>query len=523
MKSGKASQDASEYAYRLAAHMNLHVYVCRNRSSGQTSQCAVISLVRAFLTVILLALTACQRAPNALDRLHPCKIDEGPSDAFCGQYNVFENRAANTGRQIALKIVVAPALKRDPQSDPLFIFVGGPGGGAATLANYELPLFHRFQVDRDIVLIDQRGTGGSNPLSCEPEDRDEEDFSKVDNYPVERFRTCLAGLKADTRFYTTEAAVDDVDEVRRYLGYGLINLWGGSYGTRAALVYLKRHEDSVRSVVLDGVAPPDMRLGLFMARDGQRALDLMIEDCAKDALCAKYYPHLRESAATLFAQTKARPRVTILHPRTGKKVEITVSERLVAFLVFSALYDPTLTSLLPQLITDAAQGNYQGLLTLAFSSQLPKGAISEGLFLSVVCAEDMPQIQLEEIQRETKGLFMGTAFFDTRMKPCEFWPRGTVSQDFYQPVVSTKPVMILSGLDDPITPPIWGDRVAKFLPNSKHFVVPGAGHGSTPRGCVPELIAKFLDQASVKNLDSACLQSQHRPPFFVNYTGAGQP
>jgi pimeloyl-ACP methyl ester carboxylesterase len=145
------------------------------------------------------------------------------------------------------------------------------------------------------------------------------------------------------------------------------------------------------------------------------------------------------------------------------------------------------------------------------------------MFLSVVCAEDMPRIHPDEIAREAKDRFLGTAFFDTRMKPCEFWPKGLVTDDFYQPVVSSKPVLILSGADDPITPPSWGDHVAQYLKNSKHFVVPGAGHITTPRGCVPQLIGKFLDEASVKNLDPACLQSQHRPPFFLNYTGAEQP
>jgi pimeloyl-ACP methyl ester carboxylesterase len=179
--------------------------------------------------------------------------------------------------------------------------------------------------------------------------------------------------------------------------------------------------------------------------------------------------------------------------------------------------------LLPQVITDAALGKYQGLLALGFSRDLPKGAMSEGMFLSVVCAEDLPRIYPDEIAREAQGRFLGTSFFDTRMKPCEFWPKGAVAENFYVPVDSRNPVLIFSGQDDPITPPSWGAHVAEHLANSKHFVVPGAGHGSTARGCAPELMAKFLDQASVANLDPACLQSQHRPPFFVNYTGAGQP
>ncbi len=483
-----------------------------------------MALVRAALLIFAFALASCQHTqPSALDRLHPCTIDEGPTEAFCGTYSVFEDRAAKTGRQIALKIVVAPAMKRVPKADPLFIFEGGPGGGAATLAQYRVPMFRRFQLDRDVVLIDQRGTGASNPLNCEPEDRDEEDFSKIDDYPVDRLKRCLDGFKANAKFYTTSIAMDDIDDVRKYLGYGAINLWGGSYGTRAALVYLKQHEDAVRSVILDGVAPPDMRMPLFMPRDGQRALDLMIEDCGKDAACHQQFPNLGESVTALFTHAGTKPQVKFIHPRTGKPVEIPVSQRLVASVIFSALYDPTITSLLPRLITDAAQGNYQGLLTLAFSRSMPKGAMSEGMFLSVVCAEDVPRTTPEEIAREAKGRFLGTAFFDTRMKPCEFWPKGVVADDYYQPVTSSKPVLILSGTDDPVTPPSWGAHVAEHLANSKHLIVPGAGHGTTPRGCVPKLIEKFLDEGSVQNLDPACLQSQKRPPFFVNYTGAEKP
>lgn len=266
-----------------------------------------------------------------------------------------------------------------------------------------------------------------------------------------------------------------------------------------------------------------MRLPLYIPRDGQRSLELMIDDCARDAACSKRFPHLRESVTTLFEHAAARPHITFTHPRTGKSAEITVSQRLVATIIYGALYDPAVTSLLPQLMTDAAQGNYQGLLALAFSRDMPKGAMSEGMFLSVVCAEDIPRIQPGEIAREAQGRFLGTSFFDTRMKPCEFWPKATVTDDFYQPVVSTRPVLIFSGEDDPITPPSWGDHVAQYLTNSKHFIVPGVGHGSTPRGCVPKLIGQFLEQGGAKNLDPACLQTQRRPPFFVNYTGADQP
>ena len=459
-----------------------------------------------------------------LDRLHPCTIAEGPPDAYCGTYQVFENRAAATGRTIDLKIVVAPALRRDPKPDPLFIFEGGPGGGAATLASQRIPMFRHFQTDRDIVLVDQRGTGESNPLDCAADNPDDgDDLSSVDAYPVQRFRTCLENLQADASFYTTSVAMDDIDDVRQFLGYDQVNLWGGSYGTRAALVYLKQHEASVRSVVLDSVAPPDMRLPLFMARDGQRALDRLLDACEHDAVgCAKAYPELRQTVAALWTQLAAKPHVTVTHPRTGRPLSLTVSQRLVATIVFQSLYTPEVTALLPQLLTDASHGNFQGMLALAFSADLPKGAMSEGMFLSVVCAEDMPRITAADVQRETAGAFIGSAMFDTRMKPCEFWPKGAVSDDYYAPVTSSRPVLIFSGEDDPVTPPSWGEHVAQSLPRSRHIVVPGAGHITLMRGCVRDLVGDFLDRASADGLDAACVKTLTRPPFFTSYTGPEQ-
>ena len=460
--------------------------------------------------------------PSAIDRLHPCELEEGPPEAFCGSHRVFENRSAASGRTIDLKVVIAPALKRNPEPDPLFVFEGGPGGGAATLAEYRIPMFRRFQTDRDIVLIDQRGTGGSNPLDCQVDPAEDDDLQSIDAFPIDRYRSCLQRLDADVSQYTTAMAMDDVDDVRQWLGYDQINLWGGSYGTRAALVYVSRHESSVRSAVLDGVAPPDMRIPLYMGRDSQRALDRLLDDCEHDANgCAKRYPHLRADVATLWETLAGKPHITISHPRTGEPIGLTVSPSLAGAIVFQSLYTPEITALLPQLLTDAAAGSFQGLLALAFSTDLPKGAMSDGLFLSVVCSEDMPRISAADIDQQAAGHFIGRAMFDTRVKPCEFWPRGVVDAGFYAPVSSEKPVLIFSGENDPVTPPSWGEHVAASLRNSRHVVVPGAGHIALMRGCVRDLVGRFLEQGSAATLDVDCVKSLKRPPFFTGYTGPG--
>lgn len=420
-----------------------------------------LSTLAAFLTVVLSA--ACQGAPTpALEKLAPCRLADGPPDTYCGHLRVSEDRHARSGRAIDLKIVVAPALRRDGHPDPLFVFEGGPGGGAATLAFSRVPMFRRFQRDRDIVLVDQRGTGGSNSLDCSPEvPRDVDDLNLVEHDAADRYRACLDRLAADPRQYTTDVAMDDIEDVRLYLGYERINVYGWSYGTRAALVYLRRHEAAVRAVILDGVAPPDMRLPLYAPRDSQRALDRLLDDCARDAVCAREFPTLRQSVAVLWDRIAAQPRVSFTHPRTGMPTDVTVTARLVGAVVFRSLYSPEISALLPRLLTDASDGRFQGLLALAYTGDAQKGAMSDGLFLSVVCAEDRPRISTEDIARESQGRFMGATMFETQMKPCEYWPRGSVDDAFYTPVKSARPVLIFSGENDPVTPPRHGARASR--------------------------------------------------------------
>ncbi len=478
----------------------------------------------------LLALAAASCAPqpatSAIDRLHECAIEEGPTGAYCGTLTVPENRATGQGRTIALKIVVAPALRRDAAPDPLFILEGGPGAGAATLAGSRLGMFRRFRTDRDLVFVDQRGTGESNRLGCDPSLEELDEVTTDDDRALTRLRACLAGLDADPRLYTTSIAMDDLDDVRRFLGYGPINLWGGSYGTRAALLYLRQHEAHVRSVVLDGVAPQDMRLPLTTARDAQRALDRLIADCAADTACAATFPTLGADIRALFARLEAeRPVVTGVHPRTGLPIELPLSRRDVALVVFRALYVPEVASLLPRVLTDASAGNYQGLLALAFASA-PEGDkrdMAIGMHLSVVCAEDIPRITPADRVAADAGGFLGAAMFDAQYSACSFWPRGDVPESFYAPIVSARPVLILSGADDPVTPPTWGEHVAPHLTNAKHIVVPGAGHITLTRGCVPAIVEGFLRAASVAGLDPACTGALTRPPFFLTPTGPAAP
>jgi pimeloyl-ACP methyl ester carboxylesterase len=317
--------------------------------------------------------------------------------------------------------------------------------------------------------------------------------------------------------------MDDIDEVRRHLGYGEINLWGVSYGTRAALVYLARHEASVRSIVLDSAAPIDMPLALHMARTGQRALDRLVADCASDTACVRRFPDLGATVSAVLDRAGDGKTVRITHPRTGEAMAATISRELVAQTIFYALYSPTTASLLPLWLSDAERGDFQGLLSLRLLDGPAAAGTGEGAFLSVFCSEDAPRFTREEAIGQASGTFLGTTQLDTLFKPCEFWPRAAVAPDFYAPPKSSKPVLVLSGEVDPVLPPAYGEAVAKSLPNAHHLVVPATGHGTSVAGCVPKLIEKFVAQADAGGLDPSCLNGLHRPPFITSRTGGAHP
>jgi pimeloyl-ACP methyl ester carboxylesterase len=477
-------------------------------------------------SILLLALglwlAACSASEQAtaLDRLRPCATVDGPTDAYCGTFTVFENRATRQGRTLDLKVIVLPALSNEPKPDPLFFLAGGPGQGAAGLARPLREMFRRVQADRDLVLVDQRGTGKSHPLDCKSDD---ESLAAL-NEPVEttmaRLRKCLEGLDADLTQYTTSIAMDDLNDVREYLHYNKINLYGGSYGTRAALVYLRQHQPTVRSVIIDGVAPPDMRLPLFMARDGQRALDRLFADCEADESCRTKHPHLGQGLRTLVAELEKSPvKTRLTHPRTGIAEDVEVRGEFVVNVIFSALYSPLVSSLLPELIARAERRDFQGLLALASMSEGAGDNMAVGMQLSVICAEDFPRITAEQMARETTGTVFADHLLRARIRACEFWPKAKVEASYYEPVTSEIPVLVMSGELDPVTPPSWGESVLPRFPHSKHIVVPGTGHGTISTGCGMRIVQSFLNSGAVEGLDTSCVQAMKRPPFFLTPAG----
>ena len=471
--------------------------------------------------IIVAGCTQSAAAPQRRIPLAPCRLKRSGLQAQCGMLRVPEDRAHPEKRQIDLKIAVVPALARSPQPDPLFLLAGGPGQAATEAMGPILGAFERVRRDRDLVLVDQRGTGSSHPLRCDLNDPDAPLSQRLaaESLGAGRFRECLEGYDADVRLYTTSIAMQDLDDVRAALGYEQIDLWGGSYGTRAALTYLKEHEARVRAVVLDGVAPVDLTLPVSFAADAQRSLDLLFASCAAEKSCNAAFPDLPARFAALLAKlSKAPARVHAADPLTGAPADVEITRDAFAAGLRGVLYQQDFASLAPLIVARGASGDFAPFiaatagLTAGFSKTM-----AFGMMFSVVCSEDLPGVTPAQIEEASKGSFLGPHLALEFTKVCESWPRG--DQPRREPTRSAKPVLLLSGEIDPATPPRWAEKAKETLPNSKHFVLPGVGHGATAEGCVPRLISQFIDQASVAKLDGACLKPLRRPPFFVSFAG----
>lgn len=457
--------------------------------------------------------------------LTPCPPGDGPERALCRTVEVPEDPDAPEGRTISLRVMVLPAEEEGAAEDPLFILAGGPGQAATDLATAAAARLPEVLQVRDLVFVDQRGTGASNQLTCdlfeeEPALSSETGLAEI---PEAEWRECLAQLDASPEHYTTPVAMDDLETVRRTLGYGRINLWGGSYGTRAALVFLRRHPESVRAVVLDGVAPVDMRIPLHFAADGQRALDLLLDSCAAAAGCAERFPRLREMVDELLRSLDRDPprRFRVRHPRTGEWEETPLRREEVAGILRAMLYAPDIAALTPLVVESALDGDFGPLLVFADPVAGPQ--IAPGMFLSVVCAEDLPFLTEAEAAAASEGTVFGAFMVRAMQEACRVWPRGELPPGYRDPVVSDAPVLILSGALDPVTPPRWGEHAARTLSGSRHLVVPGAAHGALGAGCAPRLVAEFLDTADPGVLDASCLEGIGRPAFWRSATGPDLP
>lgn len=499
-----------------------------------------------FLSLVL-TLSACNYSPSALPDLFPkppsdkektdqtldslplqefdCKLSGSQIDALCITLQIPENRALPDGRKISIYGAVVKAISRNPEPDPIFLLAGGPGQSAVETFSPLIGGFERIRQKHDIVMIDQRGTGKSEPLKCGSPSEDEvsqpipeliEAEPPIDEQ-LEEVDACLQNFgEVDLTQYTTDIAMQDLDDVREALGYETINLVGISYGTRAALAYLSLYPDRVRSMVLDGVAPLGWGLGSTMRSDAQRALDMIFQRCERDDQCKAQYPDLKRDLADLLSSAREPVEVVVSDPATAEPRRVKVSPLLISSVVRLMSYSDQQAALIPMMIHQAAQGDY----TL-FASQymLVVGSVGEsmntGMYFSVWCYEDLPRIP--------RGGELGAFYFDPNLDfsraICQRWPEMNRSVDLPVPSNTTVPVLLISGEADPVTPPANGDLVAQQFSNSLHLVLPDMGHSNVFIGCMPNIVHDFISTASVENLSTDCLRDIVPLPFFLNPTG----
>ncbi|MDQ1728969.1 MAG: hypothetical protein QOD33_1094 [Pyrinomonadaceae bacterium] len=452
--------------------------------------------------------------------LHPCKLPGISEQLLCGKLSVFENRRLRRGRKIELNVVVLPALDQTRKEAPLFDLAGGPGIAATANAQYYITDLKEYRRQRDVVLVDQRGTGASNPLRCGEHGRDYLD----EIYPLQYVRDCRRKLErvADLTQYTTPIAMDDLDDVRAWLGYERINLIGLSYGTRAALVYLRQHPAHVRSAVLMGVAPTNAKLPLYHTRNAQRALELLFNECAADNSCNQAYPQLRSEFIELLAKLARHPaRVKYRRAHAQEQIEVVIHRDQFAEKLRTQLYAPPSARRVPFIIRQAAQGNFNPFLRLVIPDEPATdlaGVIADGMYLSVTCAEDVPFIDTRLAEQMNRGTFFGNYRVAQQVRACAHWPRGSVPAGYDQPVAATVPVLIISGNIDPVTGPDWGTDVAAHLPNSRYWLIRNHAHipvGLTNFACFDDVIRKFLDHPDPKTLDTSCGAQMLPPPFYI--------
>jgi pimeloyl-ACP methyl ester carboxylesterase len=451
----------------------------------------------------------------------PCWLEGSREQVLCGSYQVYENRRSHSGRQIDLRIAVLPALKNHPAPDALFVLAGGPGQAATASGPFVDVALKKLQQDRDIVLIDQRGTGKSNPLNCQPSPDASLPFTAVPRSSSESAQACLAKLDGDPRAYSTFDFAADLDDIRQALGYSQIDIWGGSYGTRAALVYMKTHRDRVRAAVLDGVAPYANKIPLHEARDAQRALDMVFVACDQDEECHSAFPDVRQNFFTVLATLDKIPaHARIRNPHTGASADIVVNKANFATAVRALLYVPSFEALIPLVIRDASEGNFEPLVAVAQEiSRSANQDMSRGLMLSVLCSEDVSRIDPQEVDTLTRGTFLGDVMVTSIKDACSHWPRTFLPPGFDAPVDAAVPVLMLSGERDPVTPPEWATLTGLHLSNSVQVVVAGAAHGVSTYGCVPDLIARFVSAGTGSGLDTSCAAKGIRTPFVTSRTG----
>jgi pimeloyl-ACP methyl ester carboxylesterase len=477
-------------------------------------------LILSLLTLILVVSSYDTDASYGL-RLEYCFLEEIGEEALCGTYEVMENPNVRKGARIRLNFIILPARTSNPAPDPVFIFSGGPGVGSADWAAGYAEDYQDLRWERDLVLVDQRGTGDSNPLHCRRlGDQDSAQTFLQDMFPEDYVRECRKELEKRARlyYYDSFTAMQDIDDLRDALGYETINVVGNSYGAYAGIVYMKYFPERVRCASLGYIGMPDWGYHATIAPYTEAALERLLSDCAADPDSAADYPDLRQKLTQVTGRLKqGHVTVPIINPLNAQPETVTFSHNNFIHGVRSMLYGTSRSRWIPAFIHWAAGGHFAPVVeyTANYLRWINED-IMDGMFLSVTCTETAPYIDYEAARAAAEGTFMGTYRLDQQQEACELWVRGDHPADFHQMPILDIPTLIFSGELDPVTPPRIGDRLAGYLPHSQHVVLPNTGHGAGYylwEECLADVVARFISQGHPGGLDTSCADSTQRPPF----------
>ncbi|MCS5593913.1 MAG: alpha/beta hydrolase [Porticoccaceae bacterium] len=471
----------------------------------------VTLIVAVFLSTIALA------QPGHKENDH-CYVD-GLSDRLrCGYVKVAENPSNPNGRKINIHYAVIPAVKNIYPNQAFLAIAGGPGQSAIDNAPLFDNTFGQVRETRDILLIDQRGTGRSNILQC-PEDKDispllinGDDFDSV-----AETKKCLASIDSDVAQYTSTNALNDFEVVRKFLGYDKLHVYGISYGSRMAQLYMREHAEALATVTLDGVVPMQQSvLAIGLAID--RAFNLLISDCESQDQCQKQFPSIREALANIESQLLLEPiKTQIFHPMTAQPTEFLLTHDKFLGVIRLALYSPNTRALLPHAIDQAGKGNYQAILGL-YSLSMEGMDIAMGMHASVVCSEDIHRLSTD-LSAELEQSYIGKTMFSELSKVCSVWPSDKVDESFSAPVSNNIPTLLLSGELDPATPPDWAKLAMTDMKNAKHLIAPYAAHGVAMQSCANRIVAQLVEQESTVELNGDCLKEGRARGFYLNASG----
>lgn len=457
-------------------------------------------------------------------QLESCHVPQVSEQVECGYYSVPVHYEHQEGEQIALHVVRLPAIQSGLNHAPMFLLAGGPGQAATEVIPIAMQMLKDVRATRDLVFIDQRGTGKSHPIQCELDEitRVESLLMTDDEFDVQVWiEQCLAQhADVDLQQYNTLNAVRDFDRVRQALGYEQIVLYGASYGTRSGLAFMREFPASIEAAVLDSVAPPQVPLGDF-APSANTVLDAVFHQCEAEEKCQQAFPNLKQSYQALMQYLEPGQQIQVRDARSHEKTELLLTSSKFNQVLFASLYSPMAQRLLPLVITEAADDNY--LPFIGLNGPFDADAfLYMGMSLSVLCQEDIHRLSaVQEDTQDVLGLHRQSKRYQ---EMCAHWPvKPETDASLFAAVVSDIPTLLLSGELDPVTPPAWADLANETLSAGRHIQVPNAAHSVAGHTCASKVIAHFFDNPSAddEELELACLLEHKASPFILNVNGQG--